>query len=154
MTTTGYSVRPEKTMDATMPRVDTRDKLMDDLAEQLRLSREGQAVIAELLKKLDRRLTPSHDFYPARQTIAGGDTWTFDPGIQPLAWFVALDADSTARLDIKATNDASAWIRLAPGAHVIFPARSQTITVTNVALGDALTTIAALGDVPFEYATQ
>ncbi len=149
---TDYPARPEKLVNA--PAINTRDKMLDALVEQLRLNREGQDALAELLKRLDRRLMPSHDFYPARQTIVAGDTWTFDPGIQPVAWFVSLDADSTARLEIKATPNAAAWLRLAPGAHIIFPARSQTITVTNVALGDALTTIAALGDVPFDYATQ
>ncbi len=132
----------------------TRDKLMADLAAQIKLNCEGQAVLADLLKKLDRRLNPSREFYPILITLAAGATYTHQPGFEPVAWFVSLDPSSTTgAIAVPMTHGGPAWINLVPGAHVVFPARSQSLTVTNAGSGNANVTLAALGDVPFEYAT-
>ncbi len=134
---------------------DTRDKLLADLVEQFHLNRKAQAALLDLLIKLDRRLNPRPDFYPMRQDLAIGASWTFDPGMQPEMWFVSLDpTSSAAKLAISATQAGMVWLELSPGAHVKFPARYQTLTVIKTGSGVARTTIVALGDVAFDYATQ
>lgn len=133
--------------------INVRDKLMYDLAEQLKVNHEAQVTLADLLIKLDRRLNPSREFYPILQTLAAGASYTHNPGMLPVAWFVSLDPTSTSgAVAILSPNFGATWITLAPGAHIVFPAREQMLTVTNTGSGNALVTIAALGDVPFNYA--